>query len=59
MLTADGEKSKSPKRAKVRFLLATLTYRSLASKHHMKAGTPHLHYCLKRMLIDDSQYNIN
>ena len=26
MLTADGEKSKSPKRAKVRFLLATLTY---------------------------------
>ena len=30
MLTADGEKSKSPKRAKVRFLLATLTYTAYA-----------------------------
>ena len=27
MLTADGEKSKSTKRAKVRFLLATLTHK--------------------------------
>ena len=26
MLTGDGEKSKSPKRTKVQFLLATLTY---------------------------------
>ena len=30
MLTADREKSKSPKCAKVRFLLATLTYALLS-----------------------------
>ena len=53
MLTADGEKSKSPKRAKVRFLLATLTYiyiyiyrrgRSETCQCGARSGSPQLWY---------------
>ena len=45
MLTADGEKSKLPKRTKVRFLVATLTYIYVCMYiYRVKRGkTEHLH----------------